>query len=30
MEPLVRMYAVFPNPVWYKDLPKLVTPGPLR
>lgn len=31
MEPLVRMYAVFPGrPVWYKDLPKLVTPGPLR
>ena len=40
MEPLVRMYAVFPKPfhgqgrpgrpVWYKDLPKLVTPGPLR
>ena len=30
MEPLVRMYAVFPKPVWYKDLPRLVTPGPLR
>ena len=40
MEPLVRMYAVFPkpfhgqgrpgSPVWYKDLPRLVTPGPLR
>jgi len=31
MEPLVRMYAVFQGkPVWYKDLPRLVTPGPLR
>jgi monoamine oxidase len=30
MEPLVRMYAVFPTPFWYKDLPKIVTPGPLR
>jgi len=31
MEPLVRMYAVFPtNPCWFKDLPKIVVPGPLR
>ena len=31
MEPLTRIYAKYPvSPVWFADLPKTVTPGPLR
>ena len=30
MEPLTRIYARYPTPAWFADLPKLVTPGPLR
>ena len=29
MQPLVRMYAIFPK-TWFADLPKLVVPGKLR
>ena len=29
MMPLYRMYAVFDRP-WFKNLPKIVTPGPIR
>ena len=29
MMPLYRMYAVFDRP-WFSDLPKIVTPGPIR
>jgi len=33
MKPLLRIYAVFPikqNTSWFSDLPKIVTPGPIR
>jgi monoamine oxidase len=30
MEPLTRIYARYPTPAWFTDMPKFVTPGPLR
>jgi monoamine oxidase len=30
MEPLTRIYAQYPTPAWFADIPKFVTDSPLR
>lgn len=30
MTPLLRTYAVFPTPAWFKDMPRTITNSPLR
>jgi len=30
MRPLLRTYAVFPTPAWFKDMPRTITNSPLR
>jgi monoamine oxidase len=30
MRPLLRTYAIFPTPAWFKDMPRTITDSPLR